>query len=188
MISANYSKISNEFCRLFSDHEILFTDIGTINRLGSCTACCPTLGSDQNSTMSGATSPTPSVSVKLDDSEIMRLEKLRSRLKLSHWARIGKKYVLKADDGVAKTIRDMKTNNTVEHDNKYANWTNRYSDFNMEWKKLRNATTGEIEGHLVATGRPRLDNLGRIGDGCQIDLMHGPILDEPLPTTKVGDL
>ena len=58
----------------------------------------------------------------------------------------------------------------------------------MEWKKIRNVTTNVIEGHLMATGRPRLDNLGRIGLGCRISLMHGPILDGPLPTTKVGDL
>ena len=131
---------------------------------------------------------TPTVSFKLDDSELMRLEKLRSRLKLSHWERIKKRYLLEADDGVAKTNGDLETNNPVEYDDKYANWSNRYSDFSMKWTKIRNVNTNVIEGHLIATGRPRLEHLGKIGLGCRVSLMHGPIMNEPLPTTKVGDL
>ena len=131
---------------------------------------------------------TPRVSFKLDDSEIMRLEKLRSRLKLSHWGRIKKSYLLEADDVVAKTIMDLEANDPVEYDDKYATWSNRYSDFSMKWAKIRNRNTHVIEGHLLATGRPRLENLGKIGLGCRVSLMSGPILNEPLPTTKVGDL
>ena len=140
------------------------------------------------STMAVAMAPTPSVSIDLDDSEMMRLEKLRSRLKLTHWTKIERKNNLKADDDVAKMIEDMKTNDTVVHDDMYADWSNRYSDFTMDWKRIKSATTGEIEGHLVAMGRPRFSNLGRIGKGCMIDLMFGPILDQPLPTTRVGNL
>ena len=78
--------------------------------------------------MAVAMAPTPSVSIKLDDSEIMRLEKLRSRLKLSHWTKIGRKHDLKADDDVAKMIKDMKINDSVVYDDMYADWSNRYSD------------------------------------------------------------
>ena len=131
---------------------------------------------------------TPSVTIKLDDSEIMRLEKLRNRLQLSHWTKIQKQYALLPDEGVAKTITDMKTTDPVAHDIKFSSWTNRYSDFSTEWRKKKNPDTGEIEGHLVAVGRPRLNHLGDIGNGSIFYIMHGSMQNQPLPSIKVGDV
>ena len=138
--------------------------------------------------MAGPMPQTPSVTIKLDDSKVMRLEILRNRLQLSHWTKIQKQYDLIPDESVAKSIRDMKTIDPVAHDIKYSSWNNRYSDFSPEWRKKKSTDTGEIEGHLVAIGRPRLEHLGGIGDGCIFHLMQGLILDQPLPSTKVGDV
>ena len=95
---------------------------------------------------------------------------------------------MKADADVAKMIGDMEINDAVMHDEMYSDWANRYTDFTMAWKRIQNPTTGVVEGHLVAMGRPRFQHLGKIGDGCTMTLMSGPILDQPLPTTKVGNL
>ena len=137
--------------------------------------------------MAGAVQ-TPEVSFMLDDSEAMRLEKLRAELKLAHWDRIGEKFDLVADDTVAKFIKTVETTDPVKYDAQYAPWLNRYSDFTMKWEKTRNKETNEVEGQLVAVGRPRIKHLGKIGEGCKVVLMKGPMLADPLPTTEVGDL
>ena len=124
----------------------------------------------------------------LDDGEAMRLEKLRGELKLAHWDRIGKKFDLVADDTVAKFIKTVETTDPVKYDAQYAPWLNRYSDFTMKWEKTRSKETNELEGQLVAVGRPRIKHLGKIGEGCKVVLMKGPMLANPLPTTEVGDL
>ena len=138
--------------------------------------------------MAGTLGQTPSVRFTLDDSETMRLEKLRAHLKLAHWVRIGKEFELQADDAVAKSIKAVETTDPVAYDEQYAPWFNRYSDFKMSWVKTRNEETNDIEGQLIATGRPRIEHLGKIGEGSKVTLMKGPILTDPLPTVEVGDL
>ena len=138
--------------------------------------------------MAGTVDQTPRVRFTLDDSETMRLEQLRAHLKLAHWVRIGKEFELEADDAVAKSIKALETKDPVAYDEQYAPWFNRYSDFKMSWVKTRNVDTNDIEGQLIATGRPRIEHLGKIGQGCKVTLMHGPILNDPLPTIEVGDL
>ena len=96
--------------------------------------------------------------------------------------------MLLPDEGVAKTIMDMKTTDPVAHDVKYSSWTNRYSDFAPEWRKKKNPDTGEMEGHLVAVGRPRLNNLGDIGKGSIFYIMQGSMQNQPLPSITVGDV
>ena len=118
----------------------------------------------------------------------MRLEKLRGELKLAHWDRIGEEFNLVADDTVAKFIKTVETTDPVKYDAQYAPWLNRYSDFTMKWEKTRSKETNELEGQLVAVGRPRIKHLGKIGEGCKVVLMKGPMLADPLPTTEVGDL
>ena len=136
--------------------------------------------------MAVAMAQTPTVTIELDDSEIMRLGRLRNRLQLSHWSRILKEYNLHPDESVAKTIEDMKAADPVAHDIKFSSWTNRYSDFPTEWRKKKNGDTGEIEGHLVAIGRPRLEGLGDISKGSIFYIMHGAMKDQPLPSIKVA--
>ena len=131
---------------------------------------------------------TPTVSFTLDDSEAMRLEKLRAELKLAHWTRIEQKLDLVADDAVAKSIKAVEIADPVKYDAQYAPWLNRYTDFEMKWFKTKSADTNEIEGQLVGMGRPRINHLGKIGEGSKVVLMRGPILNDPLPTTEVGDL
>ena len=118
----------------------------------------------------------------------MRLKKLRNRLQLSHWTEIKREYVLHPDEGIAKTIMDLKTTDPVAHDVRFSSWTNRYSDFSTEWRKKKNPDTGEMEGHLVAVGRPRLNHLGDIGKGSIFYIMQGSMRDQPLPSIKVGDV
>ena len=137
--------------------------------------------------MAGAVQ-TPEVKFVLDDGEAMRLEKLRGELKLAHWERIGEEFELVADDTVAKFIKSVETTDPVKYDAQYAPWLNRYTDFTMKWEKTRNKETNELEGQLVAVGRPRIKHLGKIGEGCKVVLMKGPMLANPLPTTEVGDL
>ena len=138
--------------------------------------------------MAGKVGPTPSVFFTLDDSEITRLSKLRAILKLAHWTKIGGKYELEANETVAKSIKALELNDQVAYENQYAPWFNRYSDFKLSWTKSKDSDTHEIMGHLMATGVPRIRNLGKIGEGCSVSLMSGPMLQEPLPTTSVGDL
>ena len=138
--------------------------------------------------MAGPGEPTPSVKFTLDDSEMTRLEQLRAHLKLAHWVRIGDEFELKPDDTVAKTINALKTQDPVAYDKQHAPWQNRYSDLKMSWVKKRDDKTNEIQGHLMASGNLRIKNLGEIGQGCSVSLMHGLMLNDPLPTTKVGNL
>ena len=79
-------------------------------------------------------------------------------------------------------------NDPVAYGNQYAPWHNRYSDFKLSWTKAKDPVSNEIRGHLMATGVPRIKNLGKIGEGCSVSLMSGPMLQDPLPTTSVGDL
>ena len=60
--------------------------------------------------------------------------------------------------------------------------------FKLSWTKTKDPVTHEIIGHLLATGAPRIKDLGMIGEGCKASVMRGPILHQPLPTTSVGDL
>ena len=135
-----------------------------------------------------ANTDNPTVSFKLDDSEKTRLEKLRSRLKLHHWEKIERTYFLTADEEVAKKIGELKISDPAKYDEKYSDWTNRFSDFDMEWVKIRNTTTNIIEAHLMAKGRLRMDHLGGLSKGCQVSIMSGKLKDDPLPTTKVAAL
>ena len=109
---------------------------------------------------------TPSVSFKLDDSEKIRLEKLRNRLKLHRWGKIQRTYTLCPDENVANKIKALKTTDPVKHEEKYSFWDNRYSDFDMNWMKIRNVTSNIIEGHLMATGKLRIPNLGMMSQHC----------------------
>ena len=100
-----------------------------------------------------ANTDNPTVSFKLDDSKKTRLEKLRSRLKLHHWGKIERTYFLTADEEVAKKIEELKISDPTKYDEKWSNWTDRFTDFDMEWMKIRNTKTNIIEGHLMAKGR-----------------------------------
>ena len=131
---------------------------------------------------------TPTAHVDLDDSELTSLEKLRIRLRLTHWSKITRKNKLEEDEDVAKMIRETLISDAVKHDEMYSEWDNRYSDFLMTWKRILNPTSGKVEGHLMATDKPRFKNLGNISNGCSFSLMSGDILDQPLPTTRVANL
>ena len=135
-----------------------------------------------------ATVNTPTVIVRLDDSERIRLEKLRNRLKLNHWSKISPSYQLYPDVDVAKKIQDLEVSDPVKHDEKYSYWSNRYSDLDMQWQKTRDPTTSIIYGTLVASGKMRFRGLGQISSGCSITVMRGKMNNEPLPSTKVGPL
>ena len=131
---------------------------------------------------------TPTVTFTLDDSEILRLKKLRNRLQLSHWSDIKREYVLYPDEGVAKNLGALHTTDPVAYDVKYSTWDKRYSDFVTEWRKKKNPDTGEIEGHLLAVGIPRIENLGEISKGSIFYIMHGSMKGQALPTVKVSDV
>ena len=138
--------------------------------------------------IAGPLQETPTVKFILDDSEILRLKKLRNRLQLSHWSEIKREYVLHPDEGVARNIMDLQTTDPVAYDVKYSTWDKRYSDFVPEWRKKKNADTGEMEGHLLAVGKPRINNLGDIGMGSIFYVMQGSMRGQALPTVKVGDI
>ena len=138
--------------------------------------------------MSGSKGQTPRVFFTLDKSEILRLSKLRETLKLSHWNKIGGEYELEVSETVEREIKALKLTDPIEHDKKYSPWANRYTDFKLSWTKTKDPVTHEIIGNLLASGAPRINNLGMIGQGCKASVMHGPILHQPLPTTSVGDL
>ena len=138
--------------------------------------------------MAGSVGPTPRVFFTLDDSETTRLTKLRENLKLAHWSSILERYELQANEAVAKSINSLRVNDSVAYGNLYAPWHNRYSDFKLTWTKAKDPVSNEIKGHLMATGVPRIKNLGKIGEGCSVSLMSGSMLQDPLPTTSVGDL
>ena len=131
---------------------------------------------------------TPGIKFRLDDSEKIRLEKLRNRLKLHHWEKIQRTYHLVPDNDVASKIEALKTTDPIKYEEKHSFWEDRYSDFGLHWKKIRNNDTNVIEGHLMACGNLRIPNLGEMSEGCRVSLMSGIIKDEPLPLTKVGDL
>ena len=170
-----YNNMSNSTSPSVTEHSSLPTP-----------GCLPYLG--LHSIMAATEELTPRVWFTLDDSEIMRLVKLRSQNKLSHWTRIEADLEMKPDETVAKSITALVTADPMAYDNQYANWSNRYSDFKVSWVKARNEKTNVIEGRLIATGRPRFKNLGKVGLGSQVILMYGPLSNDPLPTTKVGDL
>ena len=138
--------------------------------------------------MSGSVNDTPSVKFKLDDSERLRLEKVRSRLQLTDWDRIKKEYTLAPDAGVAKKLSALATNNPILHDEKYGLWSNRFTDFDVHWEKARDGATQVVKGQLVATGKMRLEHLGQLSEGAKVVLMEGPIMANPLPCTTVGAL
>ena len=131
---------------------------------------------------------TPTVNFTLDDSEILRLKKLRNRLQLSHWSDIKREYELYPDESVAKNLRDLLATDPVTYDVKYSTWDKRYSDFVTEWRKKKNPDTGEIEGHLLAVGIPRIENLGEISKGSIFYIMQGSMKGQALPTVKVSDV
>ena len=138
--------------------------------------------------MSGSVNDTPSVKFKLDDSERLRLEKVRSRLQLTDWDRIKKEYTLAPDAGVAKKISALATTNPILHDEKYGLWSNRFTDFDVHWEKTRDDATQVVKGQLVATGKMRLEHLGKLGEGAKVVLMAGPINANPMPCTTVAAL
>ena len=138
--------------------------------------------------MAAPVDETPTVNFTLDDSEILRLKKLRNRLQLSHWSDIKKEYELHPDESVAKNLRDLLATDPVTYDVKYSTWDKRYSDFVTEWRKKKNSDTGEIEGHLLAVGIPRIKNLGEISKGSIFYIMQGAMKGQALPTVKVSDI
>ena len=66
--------------------------------------------------MAVSTGPTPQVFFTLDNSEIMRLSKLRATLKLSHWSKIEGEYELEASETVEKSIKALELTDPVEFD------------------------------------------------------------------------
>ena len=60
--------------------------------------------------MAGNMEPTPRVMFLLDNSELIRLNKLRAVLKLAHWGKIGGVYELEIDETVAKSIKTLENN------------------------------------------------------------------------------
>ena len=56
------------------------------------------------------------------------------------------------------------------------------------WRKKKNDTTGEMEGHLLAVGIPRINELGKIGEGSIFYIMQGSTRGQALPTVKVSDV
>ena len=140
------------------------------------------------SNMTHRTGNTPTVTFKLDYSEKLRLERLRNRLKLSGWEKIQERYTLVGDEKIAEKIENLKTTNNIEHEQKYAVWSNRFTDFEMEWKQIKNPATNTVEGQLRAVGCMRVENLGLISAGCYAVIMSGPLNASPLPSTKVTAL
>ena len=138
--------------------------------------------------MSVITNPTPVVKFRLDDSEQMRLEKVRSRLKLTEWTKIQEEYTLAEDRGVAKKMSALKTTNPLLFEDKYAFWSNRYTDFDVHWEKTRDDINQVVKAQLVATGRLRIDHLGKLAEGAKVVLMSGPTCGNPMPCTTVPPL
>ena len=79
---------------------------------------------------------TPSVSFKLDDSEKIRLEKLRNRLKLHRWEKIQRKYTLCPDEDVANKIKALETTDPVKHEENTASGTIDTATLNCIGRKL----------------------------------------------------
>ena len=52
-------------------------------------------------------------------------------------------------------ILELEISDPVKHDELYSDWTNRFSDLTVQWKKIRNNDDGFVYGALVATGRMR---------------------------------
>ena len=65
---------------------------------------------------------TPAIKFKLDDSEKIRLEKLRNRLKLHHWEKIQRTYHLVPDNDVASKIEALKTTDPIKYEEKHSIW------------------------------------------------------------------
>ena len=130
---------------------------------------------------------TPAVTVRLDDSERIRFEKLRNKLLLSDWTKIKPTYELHPDEDAAKKIRDLKISDPVLHDELFSDWENRFSDLSVHWQKKRD-NDGVLYGSLIAAGRLRFKGLGNISEGCSLTLMRGPLKTNPLPVTKVTPL
>ena len=116
------------------------------------------------------------------------MERLRNRLKLSGWEKIKERYNLVGDEKVAEKIDNLKTTNNIEYEEKYGVWSNRFTDFEMEWKQIKNPATNTVEGQLRAVGCMRVENLGMISAGCYAVIMSGPLNANPLPSTKVTAL
>ena len=156
------------------------------------TAICSLPGaasiSQTQTTMAGSKGQTPRVFFTLDKSEILRLSKLRETLKLSHWTKIGGEYELVESETVERELKALKLTDPMEYDKKYSPWDNRYTDYKLSWIKTKDPVSHQIIGHLLATGAPRIKDLGMIGEGCKASVMYGPILHQPLPTTSVSDL
>ena len=136
--------------------------------------------------MSGAVD-TPAVTVKLDDSERIRFEKLRNKLLLTEWTKIKSIYDIYPDEDAAKKIRELKISDPVLHDELFSDWENRFSDLSVHWQKKRD-NDGILYGSLIASGRLRFEGLGNISEGCSLTLMRGPLKTDPLPVTKVTPL
>ena len=73
--------------------------------------------------------------MRLDDSERIRLEKLRNKLLLSDWSKISPTYELHPDVDVAKKIQELEVSDPVKHDEMYSDWSNRFSDLTVQWQK-----------------------------------------------------
>ena len=132
--------------------------------------------------------PTPEVTFTLDDGELMRLEKVRSRLKLTEWTKIQEEYTLAEDRGVAKKMSALKTTNPLLFEEKYAFWSNRYTDFDVHWEKTKDEVSQTVKARLVATGRLKIHHLGNLAEGAKVVLMSGPTGGEPMPCTTVPPL
>ena len=81
--------------------------------------------------------PTPTVTFTLDDGELKRLQKVRTRLKLTEWSKIQEGYNIVEDEAVAKKMTALKTTNPLLFEEKYAFWPNRYTDFDVHWEKMK---------------------------------------------------
>ena len=105
--------------------------------------------------MAESTGPTPRVTFTLDNSEIMRLSKLRATLKLAHWSKIGGTYELEVNENVAKSIRSLELTDQVAYEKRYSSWFNRYSDFQLSWTKSKHCQ-GVWDLYKVAFNRWQL--------------------------------
>ena len=77
----------------------------------------------------------PTVTIKLDDSEITRLEKLRILLKLSHWSGIKTEYKIEASEAVRERLETLKKTDRQSYADKFESWRNKYSDYELFWTK-----------------------------------------------------
>ena len=73
----------------------------------------------------------PTVIVKLDDSEITRLEKLRILLKLSHWSGIKTEYKLEVSEAVQERLETLRKTDQQSYADKFESWRNKYSDYEL---------------------------------------------------------